>query len=367
MADAYFAVASVATGQAPYASLLPAEPPRPNVKRALTAVLACIGLAFLSHQVYDDLTHGPVEPEAAIRYAFVTTLGVYALVAAVLVYAVRDRLQWRLTPLSVAIGAGLGGGLALAMLGGDVSTTDPRIALLVSDASLPNVAATVLITVVAAPVCEEVLFRGLMLESLLRFGRRPAIWASGFAFAAWHLMPDSMGYYTLFGTVFGALYLRRGLACSMAAHAAFNGVLTAAAVVYALGPGVTVSGAGVVLTAPPGWHDSGRGVRLTGPSGAQVVVEASRDEGIPLDFMLDFLVRSPSHELGFTVRDETVHMARLPVGWSVRARITAEGRDGEIVLFTANGRAYEVTLLSAGSPRVRADFEKMLRDLRLRS
>lgn len=367
MADAYFAVAAVATGQAPYADLLPAQPPRPGVRRALATVLACIGLAYLSRRLYTDLTSGPLEPEASIRYALVTTLGVYALVAAVLVYAVRDRLHWRLTPLSLGVGAALGGGLALVMLGGDVSTTDPRIALLVSEASVPNIAATVLVTVVAAPVCEEILFRGLMLESFLRFGRRPAVWASGFAFAAWHLMPSSMVYYTLFGTVFGALYLRRGLACSMAAHAAFNGTLTAAAVVYALGSGVTVSGAGLVLTAPPGWHDTGRGLHLSGPSAGQVFVETYRaEEGLDLHRMLDRLVTTPSRTLGFTVRDETARIVKLPVAWSVRARVTSGGRDGELVMFSARGRVYAVTLMSGGSPRVRADFEKMLRDLRLR-
>lgn len=364
MADAYFAVTA---GPAAYAGLQPDPQPRPRVARALVTVLACIGLGLLGQEIYASLTAGGVEPAEAVRYAFVTTLGTYVLVAAVLVGTVKERLRWDVTPVSLAIGAAFGGGFALVLLGGDVSATDPRLALLVSEGSFAHIAATVLVAVVAAPLTEEVLFRGLMLESLADRSRRLAVWASGFAFAAWHLTPAAMVYYTLFGAVFGALYLRRGLACSAAAHAAFNGTLVVAAVLYALGPGVTVTASGLVVTAPPGWHAAGPGLDLRGPSASQVVIQAVPDspEVAPAE-MLRRIVEGDVEGGWVTVDESTARMVRLPVGEAMRVRVSTAGRDGDLVMFPANGRTYVVALVSGGSPRVRADFDKILRDLRVR-
>lgn len=377
MADAYFAApvpsAPAAPGRAavpyppPFAAPLLDLTPVPDRSHAVRTTALCIAAGAASQGIYWLLTRNvAVEPEAAVRYAFVTTLGVYAVVAAILLHAVPTPLDWRAGAWSVPIGLGLGGGLAYVLLRGDATNAgDPRLALMVSEGSFANIAATVVIAVVAAPLCEEVLFRGLLLRSIELSGRRKAVWLSAVAFAAWHLMPMAMPYYTLFGAVFGALYLRRGLACSIAAHAAFNGMLVVVAVGQAFGPGVTVSGDGLVVAAPPGWHATG-GLDLRGPSGAQVLVQVLPDEyGIDPDLAAEHLSGYTGGDGRFEV--DHARAVRLPIADAVRVRVHRDGRDGELVIFTAGSRVYGVELLSGGSPRVRADFDKMLRDLRLAS
>ena len=364
MADAYYAVATGAV-RAPSVDLCA---PSPAPSRAGRTVLLCLAVGAASQGLYWLLTRdSAVEPEAAVRYAFVTTLGVYAVVAALVSRAVRHRLDWRATPLSLLAGLSLGGGLAYLLLRGDTTAGDPRLALMVSEGSFANIAATVLIAVVAAPLCEEVLFRGLLLSSMLESqGRRFAVWVSALAFAAWHLNPGAMPYYTLFGVVFGALYLKRGLVCSIAAHAAFNGTLVVAAIAYATGPGVTVRSDGLVLTAPPGWHHAGDGLHLRGPSAGEVLVQVFPPSlRLDPDVALERLTSGALDSADFTVRPETASALRLPVGDAIRVRVRTGGRDGDVVLFTANGRVYAVELLSGGSPRVRADFAEMLHDLRV--
>lgn len=365
--DAYFAVAVPARA----VDLLPEEPPRPRVTKT---VLGCIAVGAACQAAYLLLTRD-VEAEAAIRYAFVTTLAVYVVVAAVLVRAARG-LHWRnpglpALGLSVATGLGLGAGLAFFLLRGDLVSNpgDPRLALMVSEGAVSHIVATVLIAVVAAPLCEEVLFRGLLLGSLAPSSRRVAVWVSAFAFAAWHLSPKALLYYSLFGALFGALYLRRGLVCSIAAHAAFNGTLVLAATAYALGPGVTVSGSGLVLSAPPGWHVAEEGgLHLRGPSAGEVRVEVVPGfESLDLDTVADRIASGVLDSDVFGVLPETARTVSLPVGEAVRVRVRYDGRDGDVVLFAARGRVYAVELLSGGSLRVRADFEEILRDLRLSS
>ena len=304
-----------------------------------------------------------------MRYAFVTTLLAYAAVAALLVTSLRHRLDWRLSARNVAGGAALGGGLAYVLLRGDLTAAgDPRLALLVSEGTLPHVLATLLIAAVAAPVCEEVLFRGVLLSSLAERSRRIAVWASAVGFAVWHLSLPDLPYYTLFGVVFGALFLRGGLACSVAAHAAFNGTLVAAAIAYALGPGVTVTGSDLTLRAPPGWHRAdGGGLHLRGPSAGEVRVDLVNGvASLDLDGAVARIENGALDGGGYRVLPGTARTLRLPAGDAVRMRVANNGRDGDVVILAAGGRVYAVELLSGGSPRVRSDFEKMLRDLRVR-
>ena len=84
------------------------------------------------------------------------------------------------------------------------------------------------------------------------------------------------------GALFRLLYWKRGLVCSMAAHASFNGVLTVVAIFLALSPGHSVSLSGLTFQAPSGWHQStnqtatelGYIATLIGPSSAQMTVMA---------------------------------------------------------------------------------------------
>jgi len=101
---------------------------------------------------------------------------------------------------------------------------------LVSKATDPvGVVLLVLITVVLAPVIEELFFRGLLLRSIEnKFGPRWALWGSSIVFAAVHLQPLQFPALVLIGLVLGWLALRTGrLGPSIWAHVAFNATATA--------------------------------------------------------------------------------------------------------------------------------------------
>jgi membrane protease YdiL (CAAX protease family) len=101
---------------------------------------------------------------------------------------------------------------------------------LVSKATDPlGVVLLVLITVVLAPVIEELFFRGLLLRSIEnRYGPRWALWGSSIVFAAVHLQPLQFPALVLIGLVLGWMALRTGrLGPSIWAHVAFNATATA--------------------------------------------------------------------------------------------------------------------------------------------
>jgi membrane protease YdiL (CAAX protease family) len=368
-------------GMFPAADLAPRpdEPVTP-ARGAGRATLLAIGVGALSQAVYWWVTRGTIENEAAIRYAIVTTLAVYAVVAVIVLRRVADDghpLRWRGTwPVagSVAFGLALGGGLALGLTSLAHAAGQPggdsRIALLVSEGDAPHILATVLIACVAAPFLEELLFRGLFLASMLGRGTRLAVWVSAAAFAVWHLNPSALRYYALMGAAFGAVYLKRGLAGSIAMHAAFNGVLTFMAVSYALTPGVVATSGDLAMHAPHGWHVAavppGTPAGMTGldgPSGAQVVV-ASMAMTTDVDRTWTTLSGGAMPTVyGFTTRPETAREVDLPAGKAVRVRILADGHDGDLVVLPDGDTTYVVVLVSGGSARVRADFDRMLKSV----
>lgn len=93
----------------------------------------------------------------------------------------------------------------------------------------------VLIVVVAAPIIEELFFRGLFLRAVeRRAGRRWALWVTALVFGAVHLQALQFPALTLIGLVLGWLTLRTGrLGPAIWAHIAFNGVATALLLVQA--------------------------------------------------------------------------------------------------------------------------------------
>ncbi|HET9037140.1 MAG TPA: type II CAAX endopeptidase family protein, partial [Myxococcaceae bacterium] len=89
--------------------------------------------------------------------------------------------------------------------------------------------------VAAAPIGEEMIFRGLFLQGLLRRGAKlwPAVLASALIFAISHLNPLAFPSLVELGVLFGLLYARtRSVWPSMAAH--FGSNLTAT-VLYSVG------------------------------------------------------------------------------------------------------------------------------------
>lgn len=77
----------------------------------------------------------------------------------------------------------------------------------------------------AAPICEEIIFRGLIQGWLLRMGIAPwvAIIGTALLFAAGHLDPSNLDSYFLGGLILGYLaYRTRSLLPAMIWHALFN-------------------------------------------------------------------------------------------------------------------------------------------------
>ena len=225
------------------------SPPLPH--RALVLTIGAIGVGAVMMGISYLLGENhSISPASYLRYAIVLTLALYAVVGLLVVTQITPsvRLRWHdgKPALGVAVGLIVGGGLSALILS-IVSASaghldpDPRIVVLMSEGDAAHVIATVLITCAAAPLIEEVLFRGLLLESQRGRGTRVAIWISALAFAVWHLNPSALRYYALMGALLGLLYTQHGLTCSIAAHVGFNGVLTVAALSIVLSPGSPVS------------------------------------------------------------------------------------------------------------------------------
>ena len=349
---------------------------------ALVITAICIGAVGMGISTF--LGHDQrLEPATYIRYALVLTIGVYVvvggLIAVRLVPGIKLRWHTGKPASSILMGAAFGGtlsGLLLAAVSGAAGhlSPDPRIVTLMSEGDIAHIVATVGITCLAAPLIEEVLFRGLLLESLRRQSGRVALWVSGFAFAVWHLNPAALRYYALMGAFLGVLYMKRGLVCSMAAHAAFNGVLTVAALAVVLAPATTVSSGDISISAPGGWHQhndatfASGGLTLEGPSESALLVAELPTTSTPTpDTMLSRIQAGLLSVNGFDleVHAETAREVQLPVGQAVEVDIQAKGHAGTLVYVPRPGAIVEVVFMSAGSMKARSDFPHMLDSLRV--
>lgn len=374
----------------PVESCLPVPPPSNTIgsKRALVVTAGAIGLGAVMQAAFWALQHAQkLEPETLVRYSLVATFTFYVIVLALVLRQVQPHvvLRWatRSKLSALLIGPLVGAGLAGAMLGLAYAavhhlSTDPTIALLVSEGDPAHILMTVLITCVAAPFVEELLFRGLLLQALReKSGTKLAMVVSACAFSAWHLRPQALRYYVFMGLILGLLYVKRGLLCSMSAHAAFNGTLTAAAVALALSPGTTVTAGALTVDVPGGWHQvtdsrlnrAPDATVLTGPSGAAVVINPEHDgpsHGFDAERLAE-VIRSGALDgriPGVQLDDATAHTLLLPAGPAVEVDVTSEGHRGEYVGVLAPDDIYDVVFISAGSVRAEHDFARMLTSVR---
>jgi membrane protease YdiL (CAAX protease family) len=139
-------------------------------------------------------------------------------------------LRWHAPPSamhSVLAGAGIGllaGGLALGYL---------HLARMTDWIELPTPptgerTALVLLAVLAAPLVEEVLFRGLLFQGLLRSVGLPfAVLWSAAVFAAVHPMPSWPPVFALGIATALVFHRSRFLPAAIAVHAAYNLVVVA--------------------------------------------------------------------------------------------------------------------------------------------
>ncbi len=134
------------------------------------------------------------------------------------------------TPAAGAVGIGL---LAFAMV---LALTFPLIILiLLAGGSYPGLnlpletggqfALALLAGAVAAPLCEEILFRGFLLRSLAPFGPHAAVWVTAVLFGIFHMDPVRFIPTMALGVVYGYLAAGTGsVRAPMIAHAVNNGL-----------------------------------------------------------------------------------------------------------------------------------------------
>jgi hypothetical protein len=226
----------------------------------------------------------------------------------------------------------------------------------------------------AAPLVEETLFRGLLLESLLPRGRRFAIFVSAAAFAAWHFRVASLIYYAALGAALGVLYLRRGLAGSIAAHMGFNGVLTIAAIFAVLTPAHVITAGRLSFTEPAGWSRhaiSGNAlpnadVFLVGPSDAELDIAPGPVVGNldPQQIAAKMRTSALAGTADTFADPRSVRELAVPAGVVVEEDVTVDGRAGIVAVVTVGSQLDELVFFGAGSAKATADFNSILSSLR---
>jgi membrane protease YdiL (CAAX protease family) len=346
-----------------------------------------IGLGLVFQIVVGGLVaSGQMETNKAINVAVWGGFLFYAIVLAVVVPpALVTRPRWVIGNRQTAtlLGAEVGFGLAAlvialnwALLGQPAA--DPFNTALVSEATVTRVLMAVVYACVAAPVVEELLFRGVVAESLRAHSMKKALWVSAILFALWHwrLTPFYLAYYTVIGLILCGVYFRRGLRASMATHAAFNGSLVLFAVLVALGPGHRFDSHDVTVQAPGGWHNvdavqqiTTADLALEGPGGAGFVV---RHEGLPPNVGLDLQHIADGVNRGVlpvppntSITANSARVVTYPAGQAVEFSAVTRGHATEVLLVPSGGQLWEVDVFTAGSARAKRDYPGMLQSLRL--
>jgi len=229
----------------------------------------------------------------------------------------------------------------------------------------------VLVVAVVAPVVEELVFRGFLLEAFRGRGARTAVLVSAVAFSLAHLRLAQFRYYVLMGVAFSLVYWRRGLVGSIAAHAAFNATLLMVAVAGVHAPAQDVSAAGFTVTLPAAWARgadvAGNDLVGAGPLGTRVEL-AHVDT--PRDVDLDSVVRNLSGgslPLPDKVTLDVGSVARiaLPAGRAVSVVARIDGRPGRVVMVPKGRRLWVATLRSATDDHSAGTFDDILRSWRL--
>jgi membrane protease YdiL (CAAX protease family) len=376
---------------APQPNALPPDPAaegRLLSGRALAMVAISIGLGIVIQLVALALSHDHhINQDTMIRADIVLTVVLYAVVATVVISQIttKVRLRWgEGSPVvRIAIGLTIGAGVSGVLLWAISSSAghlapDPRVVLLMSTGDAVHIIVVTVLTCVAAPLIEETLFRGLLLESLRRYNTGMAVVVSAMFFAVWHLSPRALIYYTLMGVLLGVIYVKRGLVASIAAHVGFNGVLGVASIIVVLGPGHSYDVDGLRLSIAGGWtqEDVGTGggldfapsLLLQGPDGSAISVNAGVGQE---PFNPDTVKQRLSTESlplppGSSFDAASVREVTLPtVGVSVEADFSYESNRGELVFCAMQGQDFVITFVNGGSPKADADFTKMLDSLQL--
>lgn len=318
--------------------------------------------------------------DVTLRRALVYTLGFYVLLGLAVIAFVqvkRVRLVWHRgsVPGAILLGAPLGavGGLLGVAVNSGVSghlASDPNVTLLVGGGGALRIMAALVTTAMLAPLVEETIFRGVCAGTMIKYGVAAAVWSSAIAFAFWHHNPSALRYYAAMGLVFAAIWRKRGLIASMSAHAAFNGVLTIAAVLATSGVGTMTTFDGVSVYVPGGWHvDTAQiasGVEvIDGPSGSSMALISKQQEASEqtLD-QLEARLQSSPVQTGVNIDPSSVHEISGAVGPMLSADFTADSQPGHVLAFTYKGAIYEVVMVTAGNPAAEHEWKSVLESVR---
>jgi membrane protease YdiL (CAAX protease family) len=345
-------------------------------------LLTCAGLAssLVMSRMGDRIADPGDVIDQALRRALVLTLGFYVVLGVALALFCLYRkvgLVWVrgdvTDALILGLPLGLVGGLLAVGLNSAVNghlTSDPNVELLVGGGGGLRIALTLVVTACLAPLVEETLFRGVLAGTLLGKSTGLALTGSAIAFAVWHMNLVSLRYYFFMGLLLGWLWLKRGLVSSMAAHAAFNGVLTLAAVMATGGSGHTVQIAQLSFSMPGGWHavdqlSSSDHLIASGPAGAAMDVRWMAAPAVVTEAELAQRFLTAQAENGFQLDRASVHPVKVPGATAVCADFRAVGQPGHVCQLQGNGRLYQVQMLTSGSPSAERNWQHVLATARI--
>ncbi len=315
------------------------------------------------------------------------TVAFYAIVGLIIIawlIKTRRHLAWSrgsaVRGAALGLSVGLTGGLLAVAADSGIAHhlwSDPNAVALTSEGDLPHILTTMLILSVAAPLIEETLFRGILMEWFRPFGKRAALVATAAGFVVWHYRFEAWRYYAVMGLLLGGLYWKRGLIASMSAHAAFNGTLGVVAVMIAVTPASTVTVGDLSFTKPQGWHldqhksaIDGEEFGYVGPSGAAIAViriPASTQDLTAAD-LLDRVSSGAGGTTiapGISMSPSSASVQEYPVGEVVEVPLTAGSASGTVDFFVTPGALCEVVFLDAGSAKAQHGFAEMMQSLRL--
>ena len=317
---------------------------------------------------------------AAVRISLVTGVVFYAI-AAMVVGALSAGLHVRARSgshdglVGAAEGVVVGGGAAVLLsallrLALGRPLLDPTSGALATSGGVWLVVG-ILVVAVLAPMVEELVFRGFLLEAFRERGQTSAVVFSAMAFSLAHLSLAQFRYYLVMGMAFSVVYWRRGLIGSIAAHAAFNGTLLLIAVVAVHAPVRQVSAGGFTVSVPATWSTStavaGDDLVATGPVGTKVEM-AHVNAPRPLD--VDALARdigrgALSLPSKVSVDVATVTRLDLPTGRAITMAARIDGHDGRVVMVPKGSRLWIASLRTADGDHSAAAFDALVRSWRL--
>ncbi len=281
------------------------------------------------------------------------------------VRAVVTSAIWGLGAAAIAVGFN-------SLIEGRLSS-DPSVGAAIYERAWIATAVLAVALVIAAPFIEEMLFRGLFVESLRSKGQMTAVLSGAVAFSFWHLNPLALRYYVLAGFLLGYLYWRFGLTGSITGHAVFNASLGIAAVVaLSLGP-LTVSEDGVRLELPAGWSltDEGSVATDVGDSdqpGAIVVLAADSVSGAGLAIEFVRGEASPSGFGRFAVPPNARKVREISAAGGAGTRFELsepDGTDLDIVVMRRGWGIWVTTLTVNASDRAVEQYPEILESLQL--